>query len=88
MKYRIRYVARDCLRNKNRQERGQMYLKMAEIWRQSRYCSWKFAVCFDGINPSNRTAYIEPNEIEAMVDGCTDEKWKFHIFTRIASEKN
>ena len=30
-------------------------------------------------------AYIEPNEIEAMTDGC--QKWKFAVFTRIKSEK-
>ena len=85
MKYRIPYVARDCLQNKNRQERGYIYCKMAANWRQSRHCSWKFAVCFDGMKSSNRVAYVEPNEIENMVED--DHKWKFHIFTRIVSEK-
>lgn len=85
MKFKIKRVATAFLRGQNRTQREYIYRRMAVNWRQSRHAAWKFAVCFAGMSLFNRYAYIEPNEIEAMTDGC--HKWKFHVFTRIKSEK-
>ena len=85
MKFKIKRVARECLRGLNRRQREYIYRRMTENWRHSRHAAWKFAVCFDGMNALSRMAYIEPNEIEAMTDGC--QRFKFSVFTRIRSEK-
>ena len=85
MKFKVKRVARACLRGKGRREREYIYRRMAVNWRHSRHAAWKFPVCFDGMDILKRKAYVEPNEIEAMTDGS--QRWRFHIFTRIRSEK-
>ena len=85
MKYKIKAVASSCVRRKSRDEKFEMYERMIGIWRWSRHASYKIPMCFQGMNPSKRVGYIEPYETEAIMQDFPH--WKFHVFTRLPSQK-
>ena len=85
MKYKSKPVAASCVRHKSREEKFEIYARMIGIWRHSRYASYKIPMCFQGMNPAKLVGYIEPYESEAIMQDLP--QWKFHVFTRIQSEK-
>ena len=58
---------------------------MIGIWRRSRHASFKIPMCFQGMNPAKRVAYVEPYESESIFYDFPH--WKWHVFTRISTEK-
>ena len=73
------------MRGKSDSQIKSSILHMTTEWRKSRFMVQRLPICWNGMDVSKPMAWVEPLEIEMILDDMPD--WKFEIFTKLQVEK-